>query len=120
MLFIFRISKSEEEFKSRESTLQDDLENASFNESKLAEQCELFEKQYHAMRREKDEQYFELRQMTERACDLEKKMKAMEETKTELEVELNDLRNTLRGNMLGNNENEALFMSPSKGWYKFI
>uniref|UniRef100_A0A7M5XCB0 Uncharacterized protein n=1 Tax=Clytia hemisphaerica TaxID=252671 RepID=A0A7M5XCB0_9CNID len=90
-----RSEQSEKYFKNREDNLQQDLENVSFNESKLMERCEELETLYHDTRREKDEQHFKLKQVIERAAALEQRVKEVEDEKTDMEFDLSELKNSL-------------------------
>ena len=90
-----RFTNTENNFKTREMSLQQDLENASANESKLVERCDELETLYHDTRREKDEQHFELKQIVERAATLEERLKEVEDEKTDLEFELSEMQTSL-------------------------
>ena len=98
-LISLRSEQSEKDFKNREDNLQQDLENVSFNESKLMERCEELETLYHDTRREKDEQHFELKQVIERAAALEQRIKEVEDEKTDVEFDLSELKNSLGRSM---------------------
>ena len=76
-------------------SLQQDLENASTNESKLVERCDELETLYHDTRREKDEQHFKLKQIVERVTTLEQRLKEVEDEKTDLEFELSEMQSSL-------------------------
>lgn len=117
-------------------SLQQDLENASTNESKLVERCDELETLYHDTRREKDEQHFELKQIVERATTLEQRLKEVEDEKTDLEFELSEMRSSLARFMKqplllgdsdvstitdsGDNSLGGKFQSFSLIYYKFI
>lgn len=86
----------EEDFQKRELLLQQDLDHASFNESKLSEKCEDLEQLYHNTRRKKDEQNFELKQCQERVKVLEEELNEVEDQKARLEDSMNEMQHILK------------------------
>lgn len=92
---LIRFEEVDTDFKAREETLQHDLENAASREAKLVERCDEMESLYHDTRRQKDEQNFELNQILERATTLERRLKEVEDDKTDLEFDLSEMQNSL-------------------------
>lgn len=96
LFLLYRCQNQEEDFQKRELLLQQDLDHASFNESKLSEKCEDLEQLYHNTRRKKDEQNFELKQCQERVKVLEEELNEVEDQKARLEDSMNEMQHILK------------------------
>ena len=85
----------EEEHRKREALLQQEIENATFNENKYKDKCEQTERLFHETRREKDEQIFNLQRIADRVPSLEEQISNLETQNADTEFQLSELRDAV-------------------------